>query len=66
MSTLLVELTQFEASYKLLYEGQETVNYVNEASRMAGTMVCIAPLLLIYFLLQRYFVQSVDMVGIKD
>lgn len=66
MSTLLVELTQFEASYKLLYEGQETVNYVNEAIRMAGTMVCIAPLLLIYFLLQRYFVQSVDMVGIKD
>ena len=33
---------------------------------MAGTMICIAPLLLIYFLLQRYFVQSVDMVGIKD
>ena len=66
MSSLLVELTQFEASYKLLYEGQETVNYINEAIRMAGTMVCISPLLLVYFLLQRYFVQSVDMVGIKE
>ena len=67
MSTLLLELRQFEASYKLLYpEGATSVNRINESIRMAGTMVCIAPLLLVYFALQRYFVQSVDMVGLKD
>ena len=63
MSTLLLELRQFEASYKLLYpEGATSVNRINESIRMAGTMICIAPLLLVYFALQRYFVQSVDMV----
>lgn len=66
MTTLLMELRDFEASYKLLYQGSETVNKLNEAIRMAGTMLCITPLLLIYFLLQRYFVQSVDMVGMKE
>ena len=67
MSTLLLELRQFEASYKLLYpEGATSVNRINESIRMAGTMICIAPLLLVYFALQRYFVQSVDMVGLKD
>ncbi len=66
MSTLLMELRDFEASYKLLYQGSESTNKINEAIRMAGTMVCICPLLIVYFALQRYFVQSVDMVGIKD
>ncbi len=65
MTTLLVKLTQFEASYKLLNEGNGD-NTLNEAIRMAGTVICIAPLLVVYFVLQKYFVQSVDMVGLKD
>lgn len=67
MSTLLIELQRFEDSYKLLYpEGATTVNRINESIRMAGTIICIFPLLAVYFLLQRFFVQSVDMVGIKE
>lgn len=66
MSTLLMELRRFEASYKLLYPETGTVNRINEAIRMAGTMICITPLMLVYFVLQRFFVQSVDMVGIKE
>lgn len=65
MTTLLVKLTQFEASYKMLNEGNGD-NTLNEAIRMAGTVICIAPLLIVYFVLQKYFVQSVDMVGLKD
>lgn len=65
MTTLLVKLTQFEASYKLLNEGNGD-NTLNEAIRMAGTVICITPLLTVYFVLQKYFVQSVDMVGLKD
>lgn len=65
MTTLLVKLSQFEASYKLLNEGNGD-NTLNEAIRMAGTVICVAPLLAVYFCLQKYFVQSVDMVGIKD
>ncbi len=65
MTTLLVKLTQFEASYKLLNEGNGD-NTLNEAIRMAGTVICITPLVTVYFILQKYFVQSVDMVGLKD
>ena len=65
MTTLLVELSQFEASYKLL-TGGEGDNTINEAIRMAGTVICVAPLMTLYFVLQKYFVQSVDMVGIKE
>ena len=65
MTTLLVKLTQFEASYKMLNEGTGD-NTINEAIRMAGTVICITPLLTVYFVLQKYFVQSVDMVGLKD
>ncbi len=65
MTTLLVKLTQFEASYKLLNEGSGD-NTLNEAIRMAGTVICITPLITIYFILQKYFVQSVDMIGLKD
>lgn len=65
MTTLLVKLTQFEASYKMLNEGSGD-NTLNEAIRMAGTVICITPLLTVYFVLQKYFVQSVDMVGLKD
>ena len=41
-------------------------NTLNEAIRMAGTVICITPLVTIYFILQKYFVQSVDMVGFKE
>ncbi len=65
MTTLLVKLTRFEASYKLLNEGNGD-NSLNEAIRMAGTVICVLPLLTVYFALQKFFVQSVDMLGLKD
>ena len=65
MSTLLVNLQNFEANYKTLF-GAENATKMNEAVVMAGSVLCVGPLLIVYFALQKYFVQSVDMVGIKD
>ncbi|MBN2220907.1 MAG: carbohydrate ABC transporter permease [Vallitaleaceae bacterium] len=65
LTTLLIELQNFEQSYSTIYPATEnTVNRLNEAIRMAGTMVSIAPLLAIYALLQKHFVESVDRTGI--
>ncbi len=65
MSTLLINLQNFEANYKNMF-GAENAAKLNEAVTMAGSVLCISPLLLVYFALQRFFVQSMDMVGIKE
>ena len=41
-----------------------TVSNVNTSIRMAATMLSIVPLLIIYFVLQKQFVESVDRAGI--
>lgn len=67
ISTLLLELEKFEASYKAMYpEGATSVNRINESIRMAGTVLCISPVLVLYFTMQKFFVESVNQVGIKE
>ena len=39
-------------------------NVQNEAVTMAGTILTILPLLIVYFCLQRYFVEAIDRSGI--
>lgn len=41
-----------------------TPTTINEAYRMAATLVSMLPLLIMYFILQRQFVESVDKTGI--
>lgn len=41
-----------------------TTSYANTGMRMAATILAIAPLMLIYFILQKQFVESVDRAGI--
>jgi multiple sugar transport system permease protein len=65
LTTLLLELQRFQSSYESIYSGWEaSPNRLNEALRMAGTMLAIAPLLVFYGVLQRQFVESVDRSGI--
>lgn len=65
LTTLLLELKRFEQNYTEMYPATaNTPNRINEAIKMAGTMISIAPLLVMYFGLQRYFVESVDRSGI--
>ena len=72
VSTLLMELSKFEDSYKAYLEKVSgwaakmggATNVQNEAVTMAGTILTILPLLIIYFCLQRYFTEAIDRSGI--
>ncbi|PXW92977.1 carbohydrate ABC transporter membrane protein 2 (CUT1 family) [Streptohalobacillus salinus] len=65
ITTILLQLQSFEQNYEALYPSTEAgPNRINEGIKMAGTMLSILPLLITYFFLQRYFVESVDNTGI--
>ncbi len=72
VSTLLMELSKFEDSYKAYLEKVSgwaakmggATNIQNEAVTMAGTILTVLPLLIIYFCLQRYFTEAIDRSGI--
>jgi multiple sugar transport system permease protein len=61
-----MQLSRFVQAYESLYP-PGTVNIfdrLNEAVKMSGTFLNILPPLLMYFLLQKWFVESVEMTGI--
>ncbi len=69
--TMLLELQNFEASYKQHIQsvagwGTSVMgeSVANEAIKMAATVITITPLLILYFALQRYFVEGIDRSGI--
>lgn len=45
-------------------EGQEGIARINEAYRMAGTLLSMLPLFVIYFIAQRQFVEGIEQTGI--
>ncbi|MBZ4665287.1 carbohydrate ABC transporter permease [Mahella sp.] len=62
---LPLQLQRFEATYTKIYPlADNSANYINEAIKMAGTVLTILPLLIMYLILQRWFIQSVDRTGI--
>lgn len=66
VTTLPMQLSAFTQAYESLYP-PGTVNIferLNEAVKMSGTFLNILPLLVMYFVLQRWFVESVEMTGI--
>lgn len=66
LTTLPLELQRFNASYEQMNAqnlGGSNVN-INEGISMAGTMLSILPLLVVYFITQRWFVEGVDRSGI--
>lgn len=64
-TTLVIQLDNFASNYSS-YANTATnaATSLNESISMAGTMLSILPLLLMYFVLQRYFVESIDRTGI--
>jgi ABC-type sugar transport system, permease component len=72
LATLLIELARFETSYKGYLQSvsgtwgvvHSNVSVANEAVKMAATLVTITPLLIVYGVMQRQFVQSIDRTGI--
>lgn len=64
-TSLVIQLGNFEANYSTYAETAASgATRLNESINMAGTMLSILPLLLMYFVLQRYFVESIDRTGI--
>lgn len=68
LTTLMLELSAFEDSYANAYttwaSSVTSSDRLNDAIRMAGTVLAIAPLMILYFVLQKQFVESVDKAGI--
>jgi multiple sugar transport system permease protein len=58
--TLLLRLLNFASAFNNLMGG----DYANEAIRMAATLLIILPLLLMYVVLQRLFIEGIDRSGI--
>lgn len=64
-TTLIIQLHNFSTNYSAYAQtaGASATN-LNESISMAGTLLSILPLLLMYFVLQRYFTESIDRAGI--
>ena len=65
-NTLMVALKGFNDSYSQAGGSVtgEAMGSLNEGIKMAATMLSILPVLLLYFVLQKQFVESVDRTGI--
>ena len=64
-TSLVIQLDKFAQNFSTYASTTASAaTNLNESIRMAGTMLSILPLLILYFVLQRYFVESIDRVGI--
>ena len=63
-TNLVIQLKNFDSSFNTRASVGDTATSLNESVRMAATSLSILPLLLMYFVLQRYFVESIDRAGI--
>ncbi len=63
VKTLQMMLASFVSEYTTAM-GSQQANFVNEAIKMAATVLIILPMLIIYFILQRQFVEGIDKAGI--
>jgi multiple sugar transport system permease protein len=64
-TSLVIQLDQFAENYNSYTQSAASAaTSLNESINMAGTVLSILPILILYFVLQRYFVESIDRVGI--
>lgn len=66
VQTLPMQLAKFAQAYENLYpSGMVNIfDRLNEAVKMSGTFLTILPLLVMYFVLQRWFVESIERSGL--
>ncbi|RLQ96880.1 carbohydrate ABC transporter permease [Falsibacillus albus] len=66
LTTLPLQLQKFVATYQKMFPAGMGLgeNQLNEGIKMAGTLLSILPLLIVYFITQRWFVEGVDRSGI--
>lgn len=63
-TNLVIQLKNFDTSFNSRASVGDTATSLNESIRMAATNISILPLLVMYFFLQKQFVQSIDRSGI--
>ena len=63
-TNLVIQIKNFDYGFETMEPVGDTATNLNESVRMAATAISILPLLLMYFILQRYFVESIDRAGI--
>ncbi len=64
LMTLPLRVEQFFAQYDALFPVGSPARELIQSSRMAGNLLAILPLLVLYFFTQRFFVESIDKTGI--
>ncbi|MBN2504874.1 MAG: carbohydrate ABC transporter permease [Bacilli bacterium] len=62
--TLPLRIDQLINGYVGIYQGNERAMQLMQAVKLAGNVLTLLPLLIIYFFTQRYFVESIDRTGI--
>jgi multiple sugar transport system permease protein len=63
-TNLVVQLKGFDTSFTTKASTGDVATSLNESVRMAATALSILPLLIMYLVLQRQFVESIDRAGI--
>lgn len=66
VTTLPMHLQQFVERFNKLYSsaGVSTGGALNESIRLAGTLLTILPLIILYFVAQKQFVESIERTGL--
>ncbi len=63
-TNLVVQLKNFDSAYESRASTGDSMTSLNESVRMAATSLSILPLLIMYLILQKQFVESIDRAGI--
>ncbi len=63
IQTLPLKLQSFTLQYEAIY-GEEAAGSISESVSLAGTLLSILPLLVLYLIFQRQFVESIESTGI--
>ena len=63
-TNLVIQVKDFDASFNTRAQVGDMATNLNESVRMAATALSILPLLIVYFIFQRYFIESIDRTGI--
>lgn len=66
VTTLPMHLQQFVERFNKLYSsvGVSTGGALNESIRLAGTLLTVVPLIILYFIVQKQFVESIERTGL--
>ncbi len=63
-TNLVIQVQDFDTSFNTRAQTGDTATSLNESVRMAATALSILPLFVMYLVLQRQFIESIDRTGI--